>query len=103
MTIGIVARGKGAGAALVNSLRGIEHVAEGAIGGFVSLIVIDANNKPTLFECQTGGALCCAPRVRCCVERSLRNKKRQLSLSVKRSPGIGDAIASARARGEGEG
>jgi hypothetical protein len=55
MTIGIVARGKGAGAALVNSLRGIEHVAEGAIGGFVSLIVIDANNKPTLFECQTGG------------------------------------------------
>ncbi|MFT6905543.1 MAG: hypothetical protein ACJAS1_002200 [Oleiphilaceae bacterium] len=55
MTIGIVARGKGAGAALVNSLHGIEHVAEGAIGGFVSLIVIDANNKSTLFECQTGG------------------------------------------------
>ncbi|MBX2838586.1 MAG: hypothetical protein KTR35_17135 [Gammaproteobacteria bacterium] len=55
MTIGIVARGEKAGVALVSSLGAIEHVAEGAVAGFVSLVVFDERNSATFFESQTGG------------------------------------------------
>lgn len=55
MTIGIVACGKKAGIAVVSALGAIEHVAEGAIAGFVSLVVLDEHNNSTFFECQTGG------------------------------------------------
>lgn len=41
--------------AVVTSLGCIEHVADGAIGGFVSLVVMDSRNRATFYECQEGG------------------------------------------------
>lgn len=40
---------------MISSLGCIEHVADGAIGGFVSLVVMDSHHKATFFECQKGG------------------------------------------------
>lgn len=55
MTIGIAATGPWAGAGILAGLRSVEAVGRGAIGGFVSLAVLTAEQKLLRAETQTGG------------------------------------------------
>ena len=56
MTIGIAASGHGAGAAILEALAGIEAIAEGAIGGFVSVAALTRDGRIARAEIQRGGA-----------------------------------------------
>lgn len=56
MTIGIAAAGDAAGAAILNALARLEAVAQGAIGGFVSVATMGADGAVTRAEIQRGGA-----------------------------------------------
>jgi len=55
MTIGIAAFGPNAGRAIVEALRAAEAVGHGAIGGFVSLVVIGEDGALRRAETQQGG------------------------------------------------
>jgi hypothetical protein len=55
MTIGIAVTGEGAGLAAFRALEAIERVARGAIGGFVSFVVISRDNTLLRAETQRGG------------------------------------------------
>lgn len=55
MTIGIAATGPWAGAGILAGLRAVEAVGRGAIGGFVSLAVLTADQKLLRAETQNGG------------------------------------------------
>lgn len=55
MTIGIAAHGPNAGKAVLRALAAVEAVAHGAIGGFVSLVVIAGNGRIVRAEVQRGG------------------------------------------------
>lgn len=55
MTIGILAVGPNAGLAVFNALSAAEKVGTGAIGGFASFAVIDANGSLIRAETQRGG------------------------------------------------
>lgn len=55
MTIGIAATGPWAGAGVLAGLRAVEAVGRGAIGGFVSLAVLTADQKLLRAEIQNGG------------------------------------------------
>lgn len=56
MTIGIAAIGPNAGHAILEALRAVEKIGSGAIGGFVSFVAIDAEDRLVRAETQTGGA-----------------------------------------------
>lgn len=56
MTIGIAATGPWAGAGVLAGLRAVEAVGRGAIGGFVSLAVLSADQDLLRAETQNGGA-----------------------------------------------
>jgi len=55
MTIGIAATGPWAGAGILAGLRAVEAVGRGAIGGFVSLAALTADQQLLCAETQTGG------------------------------------------------
>jgi hypothetical protein len=55
VTIGIAVSGPQAGLAAFQALRAVEAVGRGAIGGFVSLVVIDANGDLAFEGVQRGG------------------------------------------------
>lgn len=55
MTIGIAAAGVGAGLAIVQALRAVESIGQGAVGGFVSLAAI-SDGRIERLETQQGGA-----------------------------------------------
>lgn len=55
MTIGIAAAGPWAGAGILAGLRAVEAIGRGAIGGFVSLAVLTADQKLLRAETQNGG------------------------------------------------
>ncbi|MEM8872580.1 MAG: hypothetical protein AAGE38_19425 [Pseudomonadota bacterium] len=55
MTIGIAAMGPRSGAGILAGLRAVEAVGRGAIGGFVSLVVLTADQKLMRAETQNGG------------------------------------------------
>lgn len=55
MTVGIAATGPRAGAGILAGLRAIEAIGRGAIGGFVTLAVLTADQKLLRAETQTGG------------------------------------------------
>lgn len=55
MTIGIATYGPNAGAACVAALKSVEAVGRGAIGGFVSLVVITQDGDLKHLTCQTEG------------------------------------------------
>ena len=55
MTIGLLVRGKNSGQALVSTMCAIESIAQGAIGGFVSLLTWHKEHGTKHFECQNGG------------------------------------------------
>lgn len=56
MTIGIAAAGPGAAGAILDALARVEAVAEGAIGGFVSMAVMTDDGTVQRAEIQRGGA-----------------------------------------------
>ncbi|WP_421723787.1 DUF6963 family protein [Bauldia sp.] len=56
MTIGIAISGPSAGLAAFQALRAVDSVGRGAIGGFVSLTVVDANGELAFEGAQRGGA-----------------------------------------------
>lgn len=56
MTIGIGVSGPNAGFAIYSALQAVEKVATGAIGGFVSLAVIDQDGVVRRAETQRGGS-----------------------------------------------
>ena len=56
VTIGIAAFGPNAGRAVMEALRAVEAVGRGAIGGFVSLVVIHASGRVERWETQRGGS-----------------------------------------------
>jgi hypothetical protein len=56
MTIGIAARGPNAGLAIYRSLRAVERVGTGSIGGFATFAAITAEGKLLRHETQRGGA-----------------------------------------------
>lgn len=55
MTIGIAVTGRCAGLAAFEALRAVERVSRGAIGGFVSFVVIGAEGSLLRAETQRGG------------------------------------------------
>jgi hypothetical protein len=55
MTIGIAAHGPNAGLAVYRSLRAIERVGAGSIGGFAAFGAISADGKLMRYETQRGG------------------------------------------------
>ena len=55
MTIGIAVTGDGAGLAAFRALEAVERVARGAIGGFVSFVVISEGGALLRAETQRGG------------------------------------------------
>jgi hypothetical protein len=73
VTIGIAASGPNAGLAIIRALQAVERVAEGALGGFVSLAAIGADGAvhragiqrggmAALFPAEVPAAIACAPR-----------------------------------------
>ncbi len=56
MTIGIAAHGPAAGRAILFSLRAVERLATGAIGGFVSVAAIGRDRRIHRADIQNGGA-----------------------------------------------
>jgi len=55
VTIGIAVSGPDAGLAVVRALQAVERVAHGAVGGFVSLVVIGTDGQVHRAEAQRGG------------------------------------------------
>jgi hypothetical protein len=56
MTIGIAAFGPTAGAGIIAGLRAVEKIGRGAIGGFVSLVILSDDGRLLRASVQDGGA-----------------------------------------------